>query len=322
MNKTSGSLDYLFDPRRVPPEGFVTKGLDIEVKDLFKTYIITPEIQVKALRGVSFKVVKGSLSVVIGPSGSGKTTLLNIIGCLDKPTSGSVLIDSIDVTSLNEKILEKIRLSVIGFVFQSLNLIPILSALENVALPMIAFNVPREVRIRRAKWLLNEVGLSDRALHKPFELSGGQQQRVAIAVSLANDPPIVIADEPTAELDYENAVRVMELLWKLSVEYGKTILVSTHDYRIVTKSNTVFRLEDGKLIDIYKPTEFVEVKSSKTSEITDILRKRLSRVEEDIKELVSRYSRGELSLEDFNREYSRLRNLYDALRELLITISK
>ncbi|MEM4586967.1 MAG: ATP-binding cassette domain-containing protein, partial [Desulfurococcaceae archaeon] len=124
MNKTSGSLDYLFDPRRVPPEGFVTKGLDIEVKDLFKTYIITPEIQVKALRGVSFKVVKGSLSVVIGPSGSGKTTLLNIIGCLDKPTSGSVLIDTIDVTSLNEKILEKIRLSVIGFVFQSLNLIP------------------------------------------------------------------------------------------------------------------------------------------------------------------------------------------------------
>ncbi|MEM4785452.1 MAG: ABC transporter ATP-binding protein, partial [Desulfurococcaceae archaeon] len=222
----------LINPSRIKPSGFYTKGVSIIADELVKIYRIGKNISVPALRGISFKIGSGEAVSIMGPSGSGKTTLLNIIGGIDKPTSGSIIVENIKVSELDETMLEKYRLCCVGYVFQAFNLIPVLSSIENVELPMIALNVPRDIRIKRANWLLEQVGLIDRIHHKPYELSGGQQQRVAIAIALANDPPLILADEPTAELDTENALNIINLLTRLSTDYGKTVIVSTHDPRM------------------------------------------------------------------------------------------
>jgi putative ABC transport system ATP-binding protein len=317
---SSKGLIKWIDPGRVKPHGFTSSGVDVVVKDLIKIYRIGRGIEVQALRGVSFQVFAGEAVTVMGPSGSGKTTLLNMIGGVDRPTGGSVFVAGIPVHELDEDSLEKYRLGVVGYMFQAFNLIPVLSAIENVALPMIAFGVPRNIRVERAKWLLEIVGLSDRMYHKPAELSGGQQQRVAIAVALANDPPLLLADEPTAELDTENALKIIGLLRDLSIKYGKTVIVSTHDPRIAVRTNRIFRLEDGRITGIYKPSELGVLPTTTASietSLSEILKNKLASIEKSIEELISRLSRGEISIEEFDREYIRLRNQAEALKELL-----
>ena len=223
----------------------------IEVVDVHKIYRLG-SIEVHALRGVNLKVKRGEMLCIMGPSGSGKTTLLNIIGTLDKPTRGVVYIEGKDVTKMSDKELTKLRLKKIGFVFQFYNLIPVLTAIENVELPMIFAGIPKEVRRKRAKELLEIVGLGHRMNHRPDELSGGEQQRVAIARALANDPIIILADEPTGELDSETSRRIMEIFRKIVDEKKVTVIVAAHDPLVAEYADRVAYLRDGVIKKIEK----------------------------------------------------------------------
>lgn len=191
---------------------------------------------------------KGEFVAFIGPSGSGKTTLLNLIGVLDKPSKGKIFVDNIDLTTLKEKQLTKLRRSTIGFIFQFYNLIPVLSAYENVELPMLIAGVPTKERENRAKQLLAMVGLSDRINHRPDELSGGEQQRVAIVRALANRPSIVLADEPTGDLDSKTGKEVVQALRDLSNREGATVIIVTHDPTVAAMASRVFEMRDGAII--------------------------------------------------------------------------
>ncbi len=206
------------------------------------------EVEVQALRDVNLEIQDGEFIAIAGPSGSGKSTLLNMIGCLDKPTSGAVFIDDIDTGKLSENKLAEIRREKIGFIFQQFNLIHTLNALENVALPMFFAGVGRETRLKRAEELLAKVGLGDRVDHKPSELSGGEQQRMAIARALSNDPEIIIGDEPTGNVDTEAGNAIMDLLEGLNRE-GRTIIVVTHDAEIAARAGRTKRMRDGKVLD-------------------------------------------------------------------------
>jgi len=205
-------------------------------------------IEVHALNGVTLDVEEGEFTAVVGPSGSGKTTLLNIIGGLDNPSSGKVTIAGTDITSLKDNELIDFRLYNIGFVFQSYNLIPVLTAIENVEFIMLMQNKPRAEREKRAKELLNDVGLSDRIYSKPTELSGGQQQRVAVARALASRPKFVLADEPTANLDSKSTANLLDIMFRLNKEEGTTFIFSTHDQRVIDRARRVITLEDGKIV--------------------------------------------------------------------------
>jgi putative ABC transport system ATP-binding protein len=219
----------------------------IEVKDLTRTYDLG-EVKVKALRGVSFDIHSGELMTVMGPSGSGKSTLMNILGCLDRPTEGSYVLDGEPVGTLDDDRLADIRNSKIGFVFQTFNLLARTSALENVELPLIYAGVPLGDRRDRATEALEAVGLGERLHHHPNELSGGQQQRVAIARALVNHPSIIFADEPTGNLDTTSGVEVMKLLQDLNTEQAITILVVTHDPFIARHTGRIVRIQDGQLV--------------------------------------------------------------------------
>lgn len=216
----------------------------MELVDVWKIYDLG-EVKVEALRGVSFEVFEGEYVIIIGPSGSGKSTLLHILGCLDRPTKGKVLIEGEEVSRMGDRRLAQVRNRKIGFVFQSYNLLPRLTALENVELPMIYAGVPAKERKRRAKELLELVGLGDRLHHRPNQLSGGQQQRVAIARALANDPVFILADEPTGNLDTKTGEEILELFRKLH-EMGKTLVVVTHNLEMVDEGTCIVRIRDGK----------------------------------------------------------------------------
>jgi putative ABC transport system ATP-binding protein len=218
----------------------------IQAKDLTKTYHMG-EVEVKALAGVSFTIYRGEILSIMGPSGSGKSTLMNLIGCLDRPTSGEYYLDGELVSEMKDDQLASIRNRKVGFVFQSFNLLPRATALSNVELPMRYAGLGR-TRIQRAKEALSAVGLSDRIHHKPTELSGGQQQRVAIARALVNDPAIIMADEPTGNLDSKSGKEVMDLLLRLNQEDKKTIIIVTHDPTIGEQTNRIIRLMDGKIV--------------------------------------------------------------------------
>ena len=218
----------------------------IDVVDVHKIYRLG-SIEIYALRGVSFSVKKGEFLCIMGPSGSGKTTLLNIIGTLDKPTKGRVIVDGRDITRLRERELTEFRLRKIGFVFQFYNLIPVLTALENVELPMIFAGIPKKERKRRAEYLLRLVGLEDRMNHRPDELSGGEQQRVAIARALANNPSIILADEPTGELDTDTSRRVLDVFREVSRAEGVTVIIVTHDPIVAEYADRIIYLRDGKI---------------------------------------------------------------------------
>src|SRR4030066_20933 len=203
---------------------------------------------IRALSEVNLQVTKGDFIAIMGPSGSGKTTLLNMLGCLDKPTKGKVILDGADVTKVREKNLYKIRRHKIGFVFQTFNLLPYLSAIENVELPMEGTKKSKDERRTRARELLKLVGLSEREDHRPHRLSAGEQQRVGIATALANNPAIVLADEPTGNLDSKTKYEITNLLGKLNTEQGTTIVMVTHDSKVGSRANRMLFLNDGKIL--------------------------------------------------------------------------
>lgn len=222
----------------------------IELKDVWKIYKMD-EVDFPALRGMSLEVNQGEFLAVIGPSGSGKSTALNAIGALDIPSKGIIYLDEKDISKLSESELAQIRGRKIGFVFQSFHLIPSLSTLENVMLPMMFQGISKEERITRAKELLNAVGLSDKINNLPSQLSGGQRQRVAIARALSNNPEVILADEPTGNLDSKTGAEILSLLKKLNEE-GKTLIVVTHDEKIAREAGRIAYLEDGKVVKVEK----------------------------------------------------------------------
>jgi putative ABC transport system ATP-binding protein len=219
----------------------------LKAENLSKTYIMGKR-EVHALSDLNLQVNRGEFVAVMGPSGSGKTTLLNVLGCIDRPTSGKVILDEVDVARLPEKELYKIRRNKIGFVFQTFNLLPYLNASENVELPMENTRKSGAERKQRASELLKVVGLSGREEHRPQRLSAGEQQRVAIARALANDPAIILADEPTGNLDTENKYELVRLLASLNIERGTTVVIVTHDSQVASHTERVLFLRDGKIM--------------------------------------------------------------------------
>jgi putative ABC transport system ATP-binding protein len=207
------------------------------------------EVETKALRGVNLSIENGEFTALVGPSGSGKTTLLQLIGLLDKPTTGNVTINGQDATNLNRNQRADLRKNAIGFVFQFFALIPTLTAYENVEMPLLLNGTKPAQRKARVNQMLEAVGLSDRAHHRPDQLSGGQQQRVAVARALATNPKLILADEPTANLDTENGKQVMEIMQKLNKETGVTFVFATHDPRVISYAKRVVTLRDGLIVE-------------------------------------------------------------------------
>jgi putative ABC transport system ATP-binding protein len=221
----------------------------LKIEDIHKDYLLGKSV-IHALKKVSFSVEKGDFTCVVGPSGCGKTTLLNILGCIDKPSSGTVYFKGEDLSKLTDNQEADIRLREIGFIFQSFNLVPVLSCFENIEFPLILAGVPKKERRRRTARLVELVGLADFAEHKPDELSGGQRQRVAIARALVNKPSMVIADEPTANLDSETGGSILETMNRLNREEKVTFIFSTHNPEIMQYARTIVRLKDGVVTDI------------------------------------------------------------------------
>ena len=217
----------------------------IRFDDVYKIYLMGEE-KVAALNGVSLDIERGGFWAIMGPSGSGKSTMLNLLGCLDRPTSGKYHFDGHDVGSLSDDRLSDLRLRKLGFIFQSFNLIPQLTVRENIELPLFYLNWESKDSVARAEELAERVGLGDRLEHRPNQLSGGQQQRVAIARALANDPPVLLADEPTGNLDTATGEQIMELLVELNSQ-GKTILMVTHESEIATHARRQLHMRDGKV---------------------------------------------------------------------------
>jgi putative ABC transport system ATP-binding protein len=218
----------------------------IRLRDVSKTYALGA-ISVHALRGVSFTIAAGEYVAIMGPSGSGKSTLMNTLGCLDRPTGGTYELDGVDVGTLNDNALAAIRLKKLGFVFQGFNLLARTSAVKNVALPLFYAGIALRARNGAAADRLREVGLGDRLDHKPSELSGGQQQRVAIARALVNDPAVLLADEPTGNLDSQTSEEIMALFAELN-RAGRTIIMVTHDEEIAAHAKRVIRVRDGLIV--------------------------------------------------------------------------
>jgi putative ABC transport system ATP-binding protein len=219
----------------------------IETQDLWKTYQMGTE-EIHALRGVSLAIERGEYVAIMGPSGSGKSTLMNLIGCLDTPTKGSYLLNDKQVSQMNDDELARIRNEEIGFVFQTFNLLPRASALRNVELPLIYGGVPAKERLNRAEQALQRVDLGDRMGHRPNQLSGGQRQRVAVARALVNDPSILLADEPTGNLDSKTGTEIMSLFGKLH-DAGNTIVLVTHEADIAAYAHRVLHIRDGQISD-------------------------------------------------------------------------
>jgi putative ABC transport system ATP-binding protein len=225
----------------------MTTAAVAELRDVRKEYLLG-ETKVEALKGISLIIEKGELTAIAGPSGSGKSTILNMVGCIDTPTSGKVIINGQDIAGLSDKQLTRYRRVTISFIFQSFNLIPVLSVYENIELPLLMQNMrdTRE-RSRRVMHFIEEVGLADRLKNKPGELSGGQRQRVAIARALVTRPLMVLADEPTANLDSATGGKILDLMREINTREGTTFLFSTHDQRIMEHARRIVRIQDGAI---------------------------------------------------------------------------
>ena len=226
-----------------PPSGTI-----LETRDLRKTYRVG-DSRVAAVDGISLAIAAGDFVSIMGPSGSGKTTLLNLLGCIDRPTGGAVLVRGRDVSGFSDAQLDRVRLRDIGFVFQRVNLIPILTAVENVEQPMEIAGAPARERRERALELLDLVGLKPRANHRPTQLSGGEQQRVGIARSLANHPAVILADEPTGNLDSKTATGIIDLLRRLNRDNGQAIVMVTHNREVGGVADRIITMRDGKISD-------------------------------------------------------------------------
>lgn len=222
----------------------------IELKGIIKRFYIGQPGELEILHGIDLQVKQGEFVSVVGESGSGKSTLMNIIGALDRPTAGSYLLEGTDICQANDKKLSEIRNRQIGFVFQTYNLIARTSALSNVELPMLYAGIPKAQRMKRAKELLEMVGMSDRMTHLPEELSGGQKQRVAVARAMANNPSILLADEPTGALDSKTGRVIMDLFHRLNKEQGKTVVLITHSRELAEESGRIITLRDGEITGI------------------------------------------------------------------------
>jgi putative ABC transport system ATP-binding protein len=247
---------------REPAEtGAATTDAIVESRDVEKTYD-TGKVQVHALRGVSFTVPRGEMVAIMGPSGSGKTTLLNCLSGLDAIDDGDVLIEGVALSGMSDRERTDYRARRMGFVFQFYNLMPVLTAVENVELPLLVARVPAKEARRKALAALELVGLTERAEHVPDELSGGQRQRATIARALVNDPAIVWADEPTGDLDSENAEEIVALMRRLNREQGLTFLIVTHDIAVGRATDRIVRMVDGEIVD----EEFLEVRDGRTSD--------------------------------------------------------
>ena len=218
----------------------------IQVRDVWKTYRMGDQ-EVHALRGVSLDVIRGEYLSIMGPSGSGKTTLFNMVGALDRPSRGNVSVNGVEMGSLSQAQIAYLRCHNIGYIFQSFNLIPVMTALENVTLPMVFAGLTSDESRDKGMDLLAKVGLQDRHSHKPFELSGGQQQRVAVARALANDPAVVLADEPTGNLDLRTGTEIIELLRSMNETSGVTVISATHDHKMLNVSDRVVWIADGRI---------------------------------------------------------------------------
>ena len=244
----------------------MSEDITIQLDNVVKTYQMGSQ-EVKALNGISISIPRGEFHVIMGPSGSGKTTFLNMVGALDVPSEGEVYFEGVPLSNLTQKQLASLRAYKIGFIFQTFNLVPVITALENVTLPLIFQKYPRKERRKRAIEILKRVGLGDRMNHTPDELSGGQQQRVAIARALAGEPSLVLADEPTGNLDLKTGFSIVELLRQISHETGVTVINSTHDLKLIDIADRISWLRDGvitrtqKRIDVEISSEDVSIPS-------------------------------------------------------------
>jgi putative ABC transport system ATP-binding protein len=235
------------------------KQVLIKLQDIGKRYVIGSE-EIFALRGVDLEIYKGEFVALMGPSGSGKSTLMNILGCLDTPTKGTYILNGTDVSNLNDNELAEIRNKEIGFVFQTFNLLPRSSSLENVALPLVYAGITKEARTTRAIEVLDSVGLGNRMYHKPNELSGGQRQRVAVARALVNNPAIILADEPTGNLDTKTSIEIMGLIEEIH-QKGNTIILVTHEEDIAKHAHRIVRMRDGAVESDELNKDIITIKS-------------------------------------------------------------
>ena len=220
-------------------------GPAVEAVDVTRSYVLEGGITVDALRGVSLRIDQGEYVAIIGPSGSGKSTLMHLLGCLDRPSTGQLLIADRDVATLDDSELAKLRNHTIGFVFQSFQLLPRITATANVAMPLVYRGTPRAERLERAHAALESVGLGHRLDHKPTQLSGGEQQRVAIARALVSEPTVLLADEPTGNLDTKSGVDVMHILERLNADHGVAVVLVTHDHEVADRARRRIRIRDG-----------------------------------------------------------------------------
>jgi putative ABC transport system ATP-binding protein len=289
-------------------------GLNVKVRDLVKVHH-TGKIEVQALRGLSMDVKAGELIAIIGPSGSGKTTLLNIVGGLDTATAGSVQVGDTSVTSLSVTQLVDYRRKIVGHIFQTLNLIPTLTAKENIEFSMIASGVPRGKRKQRVQELLETVGLQDRARHKPEELSGGEQQRIALAAALSNDAPVLLADEPTGELDTVNAKIVVDYLVKVNRELGKTIIMVTHDPSVARAAHRILRIEDGVIKMTLTPSEVIV--EEKAVSYTDQLKARINEINGQLLQLDADFKADKVKGDEYTDKRMKLKQTLESLQEEL-----
>ncbi|TEU09289.1 ABC transporter ATP-binding protein [Candidatus Bathyarchaeota archaeon] len=284
----------------------------VEVKDLVRIYS-QGSLEVQALRGLDLSMEEGEMVALIGPSGSGKTTLLNIIGGLDRASAGSVKVFGKELTRLSPGELVEYRRNKVGHVFQTMNLIPTLTAAENIELPMVALGIPRERRGSRVKELVDVVGLGERMGHKPGELSGGEQQRVALAAALANDPPLVLADEPTGELDTANAKVVVDYLSRVNREMGKTILMVTHDPAVSRVADRILRIQDGVIIRDIAPARDEEAPES----YADMLKKRMAEIGVQLGALEAEFRDGRMTGDVYVDRQTALKRTRSVLEEEL-----
>lgn len=273
----------------------MNKTAYIQADELIKVFRLGT-VEVQALRGLSIRVNEGEMIAIVGASGSGKTTLLNILGGITKATAGSTLVAGYDVTNATPAQLVMLRRTIVGHIFQELNLISALTAYENVELPMLANKADRSTRKKRVEELLGIVGLADRMHHKPDQMSGGERQRVAIAAAIANDPKVLLADEPTGDLDTETGGVIVEYLHKVNKEFGKTIILVTHDPSIARQCDRIFRIRDGQILSVQSPTADQEMGAASR---VDVVRERLQEIKEELAKLDEEAKTGQIDLEVF-----------------------